>query len=420
MNNDVDKTKEQLIEEVKNLRKRVDELEKAKFERKKTEKERKQLLHDIGERIKELQCLYGVAESISKRETLEEIFQDIVEIIPPSWHYPEITRGKIIFDGKEYVSEEFEETNWNQSSEIVVNDEYRGKIEVYYLEKRPQLDEGPFMKEERNLINSLAQSLSVGIERKQAEEKLLEYSNHLEELVDERTKKLKETQEQLSRREKLAAAGQLASAVAHEIRNPLGVIANSVFYLNSKIKYADEKVQKHLGILQREVRRANKIISNLLDFSKDRSPSFKKENVNSIIKVALADIEIPENISVETNLDVNVPPLQLDPDQIRQVFLNIILNAIQAMPEGGVLGITTTAKDDLVKIMIRDTGRGIPEENLKKIFQPLFTTRAKGIGLGLPIVDRIIKNHNGKIKIKSESGKGTLFMIMLPLKKEKC
>jgi len=130
--------------------------------------------HDMGERVKELSCVYGVADSIRIRERLEEIFQDVVELIPPSWHYPEIARGKIRFDGKEYVSEQFEETQWNQSSDIIVNGEPRGSIEVYYLQKRPELDEGPFMKEERNLINEMARKISLTIERKKSVEALRE------------------------------------------------------------------------------------------------------------------------------------------------------------------------------------------------------------------------------------------------------
>jgi PAS domain S-box-containing protein len=141
-------------------------------ERKQAEAEREKLLHDKGERIKELQCMYGVAKSIQSRTTLEEIFQDVTRLIPPGWHYPEITRGKVTFDGEEYVSEPFEETEWKQSSDIMVDGDPRGSIEVYYLEERPELDEGPFMTEERNLINGISISISEAIERRLAEEAL--------------------------------------------------------------------------------------------------------------------------------------------------------------------------------------------------------------------------------------------------------
>jgi len=136
-----------------------------------SEQEIKKHAHELGERVKELNCMFGVAESICTRDTLEETFQDIAEFLPPSSHYPEITRGKVLFDGKEYVSEPFEETGWKQSSNIIVNGEPQGSIEVYYLEERPEVDEGPFTKEERNLIDGMARNISMAIERNKAEER---------------------------------------------------------------------------------------------------------------------------------------------------------------------------------------------------------------------------------------------------------
>ena len=139
-------------------------------EQRQKQKEKEQLLHDLSERVKELQCMYGVARSIRQREAIEEILLDVVALIPAGWHYPQITRGRIVFDGAEYVSDPFDETQWKQSSDIVVNGVSRGVVEVYYLEQRPHLDEGPFMTEERSLIDSLARTLGEAIDRKQAED----------------------------------------------------------------------------------------------------------------------------------------------------------------------------------------------------------------------------------------------------------
>jgi PAS domain S-box-containing protein len=227
----------------------------------------------------------------------------------------------------------------------------------------------------------------------------------------------KRMEEELACKEKLATIGQLASGVGHELRNPLGVIGNSAYYLKMKLKDADEKVQKHVDILKREVNRANRIISDLLDFSRVRSPSLEEGNVNSIIKETLADIKVPENISLETQLNEELPIILVNPDQIRRVFLNIISNAVQAMPEGGRLDIKTGVKDDFAEIMLRDTGEGIPKEHLQKIFEPLFTKKAKGIGLGLTIVKSIVEGHKGKIEVESEVGEGTTFTIKLPLQR---
>ena len=141
-------------------------------ERKQTEEQREGLLRDMQERVKELRCIYGVAKSTQTRNTLEEMFQDTVALIPPAWQYPEITRARICFDGKEYVSEVFQETPWKQVSNIVVAGKKQGIVEVYYVEEQPELDEGPFLKEERHLLEGIAHSLSVAIERKWAEEAL--------------------------------------------------------------------------------------------------------------------------------------------------------------------------------------------------------------------------------------------------------
>ncbi|MCP4592642.1 MAG: PAS domain S-box protein [bacterium] len=149
-------------------------------ERKRGEVERERLLHDMGERVKELRCMYRVSESIRTRTSLDEILQDAAEFIPPGWQYPDVTRGRVLFDGKEYVSEPFEETEWKQSSDIVVDGELRGSIEVYRLEARPEQDEGPFMLEERSLIDGLSRSLAGAIARARAEEALQESTKRLQ------------------------------------------------------------------------------------------------------------------------------------------------------------------------------------------------------------------------------------------------
>jgi len=152
-------------------------------DRRRAEKDREKLLHDVGERLKELNCMYTISNSIRRRETLEEIFQDTVDAIPPAWHYPEITRGKIHYNDREWVSEPFKDTAWKQSSDIIINGQKLGVVEAYYLEESPILNEGPFMKEERDLMNSIAQTLTEAIVRKQAEEKLLESEEKFRTLV---------------------------------------------------------------------------------------------------------------------------------------------------------------------------------------------------------------------------------------------
>ncbi len=274
-------------------------------------------------------------------------------------------------------------------------------------------------------------------ERKKLENELKEYTEHLEQRVSERTKKLKtineafkrvnetlkqktkdllEAQEQLVRRERLAAIGQLASGIAHELRNPLGVIKTAVYYVKSKVEQDNPKVQKHLRIMEKEINSSDKIISDLLGFSQTRKPSVEPIHLNKIIENALLITELPENVKLIKRLSPSLPQVLVDANQIRQVFTNIILNAFQSMPEGGELKIETKEKAHFIEVKFTDTGCGISKENLNKLSNPFFTTKSKGIGLGLSVTQTIIERHNGTIQVKSKLGEGSTFIIHLPLR----
>ncbi len=147
-------------------------------ERKQAEIQKEQLLHDMGERVKELQCMYGITEILRSRDTLDEIFRKVINIIPAGWHYPNYTKARIVFDGKRFVDGSIEQTKWKQSSDLTVDEKYRGSVEVYYTKEFPELDEGPFLKEERNLINGIARTLSDAIELKQVEAELKHLATH--------------------------------------------------------------------------------------------------------------------------------------------------------------------------------------------------------------------------------------------------
>ena len=258
-------------------------------------------------------------------------------------------------------------------------------------------------------------------ERKRAEEALKEYSGRLEEMVDERTKELRDAQQQLLRAERLAAIGQLGASIGHELRNPLGIIKNSTYYLNMKLGQASEKVKKHLGIIEKEITRSNKIITDLMDFARVRRPALRKTDVNLLVREAVSRSKVPENVEVITHLKKGLSPLMADPGQIEQVFINMISNATQAMTssnsaethDGGRLEISTRAEDGFIVTEFKDDGCGISEENLGKLFEPLFTTKTKGIGLGLAISTAIVEAHEGRIGVESELGKGTTFTVKL-------
>ena len=357
-------------------------------ERKVVEQELKKSEHNFKERVKELTCLYGLSRLFEKPGiSIDEIIQGTFVLISSAMQFPEVICTRIIFNEKEYKTINFKETKWEITSKV----KFKGKqvkIEVYYLE------ENLFLKEERSLLHEIVNRLKS----------IIEYKIITEELV---------------RKEKLATIGTLIGSIGHELRNPLGVISNSVYFLNQKMKKKEEKVEKHLKILQKEVDKANKFISNLLDFIRIRTPNFKEGDLNKTIENVANEMIFPENIILERYLDDKLPSINFDFSQIKQVFHNLFLNAIQAMPEGGILEITTSSRENFIEIRIKDSGIGISEEDLDNIFEPLYTTKVIGIGLGLTIVKDLVEKHGGIIQVKRNSRGGTIFTLKLPLKEVK-
>lgn len=303
--------------------------------------------------------------------------------------------------------------------------------------------------------NLLVRSLRYAAERKQAQEKLKEYSEKLEEMVEQRTRELRDAQEQLIRKEKLAVLGQLAGGVGHELRNPLGAIKNAAYFLNMALESPGSEVKEALEILEKEVATSDRIISSLLDFAVPKPLTQRRVQVNEVVQEALSRVPVPKNVDVASRLHEALPPVLADPDQLRQAFGNIILNAVQAMPEGGRLTVRsgldgetrspepsgsgwrqgalnhpiqnrdaeTKPPSPCVAVSISDTGVGIPAENLGALFEPLFSTKPGGIGLGLAITKTLVARHGGSIEVQSPStgsrtgevGTGSTFTVRLPL-----
>lgn len=272
----------------------------------------------------------------------------------------------------------------------------------------------PFAAEEVELLTAFAAQAALTLENAKLYEQVKRYAKELEQKVEERTQELREAQEELVRKEKLAILGQLAGGVGHELRNPLGVLKNSIYYLKLRLQDTDEKVQRHLSIMEREIGLANKITTDLLDFSRIKAPATVATDLNDLIQEILAQYLVDGHIVVRTALN-QLPSVMIDKDQIRQVFLNLIMNAVQAMPEGGELTIVTDVDPDCVVASFADTGCGIPEENLGKIFQPLFTTKAKGLGLGLAVSRNLLEANKGRITVNSQVGQGTTFTVRFPM-----
>jgi signal transduction histidine kinase len=206
--------------------------------------------------------------------------------------------------------------------------------------------------------------------------------------------------------------------VSHELRNPLGVISNSIYILTTLLKDADQKVKEYLQMINEETRRSEKIITDMLDFSKVRTPDARAFRIDEIIHDVLERTKPPENIKVIKKMDKEMPMAYADPLQISQVFANLVANAVQAMTDGGKLVISATSeghkKKNFIRLEIKDSGAGMTEEVLGKIFEPLFTTKPRGIGLGLALSKSLIEANGGSIEAESQHGKGSRFTLKIP------
>ena len=276
-------------------------------------------------------------------------------------------------------------------------------------------------------IGDLAQSfmqMSEALKEKtgellHAKDELTKYGKDLERRVEARTRELKAAQDELIKKERLAAIGQMASVVGHEIRNPLAVINNSIFFIKTKLGKEGEvepKISRHISIIQSEVKQANSIIDEILTYSRSRELKLEVMSVNFFLEELLSIYPFPSHIEVVKNFDARDPIVNIDPDEMRQAVRNLIGNGVEVMPKGGVVRVSTeVVEQNWVRVDVADSGGGIPQDVLDKIFAPFFTTKARGTGLGLAVVRKVVDRHNGKVDVHSEVGKGTVFHLYLPL-----
>jgi signal transduction histidine kinase len=248
--------------------------------------------------------------------------------------------------------------------------------------------------------------------------KLAHYSQKLEKLVEKRTEQLKQTQAKLVKSERLATIGELAAMVGHDLRNPLTGIMGAAYYL--KTKHTTElgvKGKEMLETIENAINYSNKIVNDLLEYSRDLKLELDEVTPKAMLENALSLLEIPEKIQIVDATEDN-PTVKADTEKMRRVFVNIIKNAFDAMPEGGNLAVKSREVKGKLEIAFKDTGTGMSKETLSKLEGgvPLFTTKAKGMGFGLPICRRIVEVHGGKISVESKIGKGTKVTVTIPVK----
>lgn len=263
------------------------------------------------------------------------------------------------------------------------------------------------------------QTLFTGIVRdisdvKAARKKLEELNVQLEERVKQRTDELKRTQEDLIRSEKLATLGQISGGIAHEIRNPLNAVKTSAYYLLHAKHASEEKVKEHLERIDRQVSLIDNVITALSDVAKLPEADLKPVDIEKLLREVANTTTIPSNIRQLFKFASELPRGLADENQIPIAFRNLVRNARDAMPDGGDLTLGAELKNDYIEAFVADTGNGIPNDKVEQILDPLYTTKARGMGLGLAITRAVVIKNNCVLNIESQVGKGSCFTIQIP------
>jgi len=375
-------------------------------------KEMEEKLRQYSERLEELvqKRTEELLESEKRYSVLVEEASDGVAIIQ---------EGKIVFTNKRAseISGHSKDELIGLPFEKVVDEKYRQLVKERY-QKRLRGEMIPTTYE-IELIAKTSERIPIELSGARTH-----YQGRPADLIIVRDiRERKRMEEQRLRLEKLATMGELATMVGHDLRNPLQSIENATYYLINELPFLSpslpnpKKTMKMLQAINSSVNYADKIIRDLQDFSATKTPVLEKTDINTLVKETLSQVEAPRNVELRTELG-QLPEIKVDKDQIKRVFLNLALNGIQAMENGGTLTVSTKKTNSAVEISFKDTGVGMSKENMEKIFTPFFTTKAKGIGMGLPICKKFVESHGGSIAVESEVGKGTTFTVKLPIQQE--
>jgi PAS domain S-box-containing protein len=366
-------------------------------ERNRVEEALRESAHNLAERIKELDCLYSISRIVEKPGiSLEEIMQETVDILPASLQYPEVACARIILHEREFKTANFEKTAWEQSSELMVRGQRVGTVEVDYLEVRPEEDEGPFLSEERNLVNAVAEELGRIIDRKLAEE---EKQLHMQELES------------------------FAQSISHDLRGPLALIIGFSHTARMARERGNEELElQSMDDALRAARRMDDFIDSLLQYTRAGRPQEKAVRVEpgEVLREVLLDMEgIIQDKGAEVEVEGDLPAIKVNAAKLKQVLSNLLGNAIKFTWEniGPQVEVGAKKEDDTVTIYIHDNGLGIPEEKRQAIFEPFkrySSVEYPGLGIGLSTVKRAVEAWGGKVWVESIPGKGSTFYFTAP------
>ena len=361
----------------------------------------------LKERVKELKCLYDLSRiALKAGNDVSIILNRTLEILPHAMQYPKLAEVSITEGKRNYTTKEFEKCKYFISSNIGIGKKKDGIIKVGYRPASKKTDnKNLFLIEEKNLVKIVARELSLFIKRANVEENNKNLEMHL----------------QHSKR--LAFFGELSAGIAHELNEPLGRILGFA-QLIKKNGGLSEQQDSDIDRIIKASLYTREIIKKLMIFSRQMPRQISPVNLNRIASNILYFIDVryqSRGITIVEQLDQHLPDIQADSVQLSQVLVNLITNAIHAMEGGGKITVATKHKNDQVSLIVSDTGSGMSHDVKKRIFEPFFTTKpvGQGTGLGLSVVQGIVEEHKGKILVKSVSGKGSKFEIVLPLKQGK-